>query len=170
VTSAHSPRVRNRLLAATMVTAFALAGCAGTGDNAQTNQQYQAGVGTNLRTGQVQLYNALAVDNGDGTATLSTVVLNTTDRTQKLDSASASVPNGGRGVGVQAAPAIIGPGATFNTGPAATVVFTGKALKPGDYVTVTLRFDDAGEVSVDAPVVTRTTMYSSVASKPGGTA
>jgi hypothetical protein len=35
---------------------------------------------------------------------------------------------------------------------------------------VTLRFDNAGEVSVDAPVVTRTTMYSSVASKPGGTA
>ena len=71
------------------VSALALAGCTATGVDAQTNQQYQPGVGANLRTGEMHLYNALAVDNGNGSATLSTVVLNTTDETQKLDSASA---------------------------------------------------------------------------------
>ncbi|MGH3457486.1 hypothetical protein [Aeromicrobium sp.] len=155
-------------MAATLAaTALALAGCTATGVGAQTNQQYQPGVGANLRTGQVQLYNALAVDNGDGTATLSTVVLNTTEETQKLDSVTATGADGTE-VGVESAPAIIGPGDTFNTGPAATVVFTGDSLEAGDFVNVTLTFDNAGEVFIEAPVVARTTMYADVARTPGG--
>jgi hypothetical protein len=149
-------------------TAVALAGCTGTGFDAQTNQQYQAGVGANLRTGQVQLYNTLAVDNGDGTATLSTVIVNTTDETQKLEAVNATVTGGGEPVDFEAAPAIIGPGASFNTGPAATVMLTGGVVEAGDYVTVTLAFDRAGEVTIEAPVVTRTEMYAEVAKEPGG--
>ena len=166
MTSARSPRLRSAAATLLAVTALGLAGCTGTGVGAQTNQQYQAGAGANLRTGQVQLYNALAVDNGDGTATLSTVVVNTTDETQKLDTASATT--GGGEVAVQTAPAIIGPRDSFNTGPAATVVLTGGAVKAGDYATVTLAFDKAGDVTIEAPVVTRTKMYSEVAEKPGG--
>lgn len=168
VTSARS--LRPRAAAATLfaATAVALAGCTGTGVDAQTNQQYQAGVGANLRTGQVQLYNTLAVDNGNGTATLSTVVVNTTDETQKLDGAIATAMDSGEQVDVEAAPAIIGPGDTFNTGPAATVMLTGGIVEAGDYVTVTLAFDRAGEVTIEAPVVTRTEMYSEVAEEPGG--
>ncbi|MGI9085897.1 MAG: hypothetical protein ACR2FE_11515 [Aeromicrobium sp.] len=158
----------NALAATLAASALALAGCSATGVDAQTNQQYQPGVGANLRTGQVQLYNALAVDNGDGTATLSSVVLNTTDETQKLDSASATATSDGTEVDVETAPAIIGPGDTFNTGPAATVVLTGDALGAGDYVTITLTFDQAGEISIEAPVVARTEMYADVARKPGG--
>lgn len=137
------------------------------GFDAQTLQQYQPGVGANVNTGQVQLYNALAVDNGDDTATLSAVVLNATDETQKLASATATTSDGAR-VEVETAPAIVGPRDTFNTGPAATVVFSGGAVDAGRYVTLTLTFDDAGEVAVEAPVVERTAMYSSVAAKPGG--
>lgn len=169
--SARSPWLRPHLvntLAATLAaTALALTGCTATGTGAQTNQQYQPGVGANLRTGQVQLYNALAVDNGDGTATLSTVVLNTTEETQKLDSVTATGADGTE-VDVESAPAIIGPRDTFNTGPAATVVFTGGTLEAGGFVTVTLTFDNAGDVSIEAPVVARTTMYADVARKPGG--
>lgn len=168
MTSARS--LRPRAAAATLfaATAIAVAGCSGTGFDAQTNQQYQAGTGANLRTGQVQLYNTLAVDNGDGTATLSTVVVNTTDETQKLEAASATATDSGEQVDVEAAPAIIGPGDSFNTGPAATVMLTGGAVEAGDYVTVTLAFDRAGEVTIEAPVVTRTEMYSEVAEEPGG--
>ena len=168
MTSARS--LRPRAAAATLfaATAVALAGCTGTGVDAQTNQQYQAGVGANLRTGEVQLYNTLAVDNGDGTATLSTVVVNTTDETQKLDSAAATASDDGDQVEVETAPAIIGPGDSFNTGPAATVVFHGGVVEAGDYVTVTLAFDRAGEVTINAPVVSRTEMYSEVAEEPGG--
>jgi hypothetical protein len=168
VTSARSPWLRSA--AATLIAgaALALAGCGGTGDDAQTNQQYQAGVGANLRTGEVQLYNALAVDNGDGTATLSAVVVNTTDKTQKLDNATATATSDGDLVDVNIAPAIIGPHDSFNTGPAATVVFTGGTVEPGDYVTLTLSFDQAGDVTIEAPVVTRTKIYDDVAKNSGG--
>ena len=162
------PRLRIAATALALAATLGVAGCTATGVDAQTNQQYQAGAGANLRTGDVQLYNALAVDNGDGTSTLSTVVLNTTDETQKLDAASAEVTNGGSPVDVETAPAIIGPRDTLNTGPAATVVFTSDDLAAGDYVTVTLLFDKAGEVTIEAPVVKRTPMYKDVATQPGG--
>ena len=77
-------------------------------------------------------------------------------------------PSDGEQVDVEIAPAIIGPGDSFNTGPAATVVLTGGAVKAGDYVTLTLAFDKAGDVTIEAPVVTRTEMYSEVAENPGG--
>ncbi|MGH3456618.1 hypothetical protein [Aeromicrobium sp.] len=166
MTSARSPRLRSAaapLLAAAVV---ALAGCSGTGVDAQTNQQYQAGVGANLRTGQVQLYNALAVDNGDNTATLSTVIVNTSEESQKLDAVSATTSDG-TSVDSQIGPAIIGPGDSFNTGPEATVVFRGE-VTAGDYVSITLAFNRAGDVTIDAPVVTRTEMYDDVAENPGG--
>ena len=166
MTSARSPRLRSAaapLLAATLI---ALAGCSGTGMDAQTNQQYQPGVGANLRTGQVQLYNALVVDNGDNTATLSTVIVNTSEGTQKLDAASATTSDG-TSVESQIGPALIGPGDSFNTGPEATVAFQGD-MTAGDYVTITLAFDRAGDVTIDAPVVTRSKMYADVAENPGG--
>ncbi len=170
MTSARPSRPRLRIAATTLALAATLggAGCTATGVDAQTNQQYQPGVGANLRTGEVQLYNALAVDNDDGTATLSTVILNTTEETQKLDGARATVSSADGPVEVETAPAIIGPHDTLNTGPAATVVFTGGDLSAGDYVTVTLIFDDSGEVTIEAPVVARSPMYADVATEPGG--
>ena len=167
MTSARSPRLRSAAATLLAATAIGLAGCSGTGVGAQTNQQYQAGVGANLRTGQVQLYNALAVDNDDGTATLSAVIVNTSEETQKLDAASA-VTSDGTTVDSQIAPAIVGPGDSFDTGPAATVVFSGDDIKAGDYVTLTLAFDKAGDVTIDIPVVTRTEMYADVAENSGG--
>jgi cytoskeletal protein RodZ len=167
VTSARSHRLRSAAATLLAATALALAGCTGTGVDAQTNQQYQAGVGANLRTGEVQLYNALAVDNDDGTATVSTVIVNTSEDTQKLDAVSATTADGTR-VESRIAPAIIGPGDSFDTGPAGTIVLTGDAVQAGDYVTVTLTFDQAGDVTIEAPVVTRTEMYSEVAENAGG--
>jgi hypothetical protein len=166
VTSARSPRLRSAAATLLAAAALGLAGCSGTGVGAQTNQQYQPGVGANLRTGDVQLYNALAVDNGDGTATVSAVVVNTSDDTQKLDGVTATSRGGA--VDVKAAPAIIGPGDSFDTGPAATVVLAGDAVGAGDYVSLTFTFDQAGDVTIDAPVVTRTEMYADVATQPGG--
>ena len=135
MTSARSPRLRSAAATLLAATSLGLAGCIATGDDAQTNQQYQAGVGANLRTGDVQLYNALAVDNGDGTATLSTVVVNTSEETQKLDSVTATTSDGTT-VKSRVAPAIIGPGDSFNTGPAATVVLTGDAAVSYTHLTL----------------------------------
>ena len=64
-------RTSHRLAALAAIATLGLAGCAGTGMDAQTNAQYQPGIGANVRSGSIQLFNALAVDNGDGTATFS---------------------------------------------------------------------------------------------------
>jgi hypothetical protein len=153
------------LLAATA--ALGLGGCSGTGTDAQTNAQYQAGVGANVRSGPIQLYNALAVDNGDGTATLSAAILNRDASPAKLKSADASASDGST-VDVQTAPAIIDVGQTFDTGKAGAVILADKRLEPGEYVTVKLTFDGGRKVSVEAPVVARKAIYDEVATDAGG--
>jgi hypothetical protein len=155
---------RARRLAApaiVVIATVALAGC-GAGNEVQTNQQYQAAVGANLRTGQVELFNALAVDNGDGTVTVSAVIVNKTDQDQKLGSATATTLDGTT-VPVQSATATVPANGTFNTGTDATVLLKSKDVKAGGYVELTLSFDGAGDVRIEAPVVARTDMYSSVA-------
>ncbi len=76
-----------RLTAATLMltAALGLTAC-GTGGSTQTNQQYQPGIGANVRTGDVRLYNALLVANTDDTYALSVGLLNTTDEEQTLES------------------------------------------------------------------------------------
>ena len=57
MTPIPTPTRRHLALAAALVaTAVATAACGA----AQTDEQYQAGVGANVRTGAVQLYNAVA--------------------------------------------------------------------------------------------------------------
>lgn len=161
---ARAPR---RLSAVAAVVALSLAGCAGTSDDAQTNAQYQAGVGANVRTGSIQLYNALAVDNGDGTATFSAAILNRDNTSAKLTGASAKASDGSK-VEVTTAPAIVGAGEVFNTGKAGAVLLSGKKLTSGEYVTVSLKFNRGRKVKVDAPVVARNAIYDDVATGPGG--
>ncbi|MFL6089478.1 MAG: hypothetical protein ACJ71Z_04990 [Aeromicrobium sp.] len=163
---AHSPR---RLAATAAVAVVALGGCSGTGMDAQTNAQYQSGVGANVRTGSIQLYNALAVDNGDGTATFSASILNRDETAVKLTGATAKSADGSD-VDVTTAPAIVGPGKVFNAGKAAAVLLAGKHVAAGDYVKVSLKFNHGRSVTVDAPVVARTAVYDDVASGPGGEA
>ncbi len=161
-------RVRRLAAPAVLVVAtVALSGC-GAGNEVQTNQQYQAAIGANLRTGEVQLFNALAVDNGDGTATVSTVIVNTTDQNQKLGSATATTLDGTT-VPVESATATVPANGTFNTGTDATVVLKSKDVKAGGYIELTLSFDGAGDVRIEAPVVARTDMYSGVAEKAPAT-
>ena len=165
------PRTSRRLapgVALLAVTAaLGVGGCSGTGMDAQTNAQYQAGVGANVRTGAIQLYNALAVDNGDGTATLSAAILNRDDRPAKLKSADATASDGSA-VDVQTVPAIIDAGQMFNIGKAGAVILENKDLAAGDYVAVKLTFDGGRKVSVEAPVVARTAIYDEVATDAGG--
>jgi len=135
--------------------------------DAQTNAQYQAGVGANVRTGSIQLFNALAVDNGDGTATFSAAILNRDDTPARLQRAEA-VASDGSDVDVTGGPAIIGAGQVFNTGKAGAVILEDKELEAGEYVTVKLSFDGGRKVSVEAPVVARTAIYDEVATNAGG--
>lgn len=168
-TSRPLARAPHRLSALAAVAALSLAGCAGTSYDAQTNAQYQPGVGANVRTGSIQLYNALAVDNGDGTATFSAAILNRDDTSAKLTGATAKASDGTK-VDVTTAPAIVGAGKVFNTGKAGAILLSDKKLTAGDYVTVSLTFNGGRKVRVDAPVVARNAIYDDVATGPGGEA
>jgi len=161
------PRTSRRLAIVAVTTAFGLGGCAGTGMDAQTNAQYQAGVGANVRSGSIQLYNALAVDNGNGTATFSAAILNRADTPAKLTGATARGSDGST-VKATTAPAIVDVGQLFNTGKAGAVILQDKELAAGEYVTVKLTFTDGRTVSVEAPVVARTAIYDEVATDAGG--
>jgi hypothetical protein len=135
--------------------------------DAQTNAQYQPAVGANVRTGSIQLYNALAVDNGDGTATFSAAILNRGTAPAKLTGAAARASDGSD-VNATTAPAIVDAGQMFNTGKAGAVILEDAKLAAGDYVTVKLSFDRGRAVSVEAPVVARNAIYDEVATDAGG--
>jgi hypothetical protein len=135
--------------------------------DAQTNAQYQAGVGANVRTGAIQLYNALAVDNGNGTATFSAAVLNGTTEAARLTGATAKASDG-EAVTTTVTPTIVGAGELRDTGKSGALVLAGKKVTAGDYVTVKLSFTGGNSVTVDAPVVARSSIYDGVATGPGG--
>jgi hypothetical protein len=135
--------------------------------SAQTDEQYQPGVGANVRTGPVQLFNALAVANGDDTATLSVAILNETEKSIRLSSASGHLSNGKK-VTATVSPAIIGAHETVSTGPAGSVILRASDLSAGQYVTLTLNFTGGTRATVEAPIVERTATYDEVATGPGG--
>ena len=165
-----SPASRRRaplVVCIAVLAAATVSGCGSTGFGAQTNATYQAGVGANVHTGAIQLYNALAVDNGNDTATVSVAILNTTGKALRLTSAEARLSDGKK-LQVTTAPAIIDGDETMATGPAGTVILKGAGLEAGKYVTLTLHFTGGRKATVDAPVVARSDMYDDVASGPGG--
>jgi hypothetical protein len=139
---------------------FALSAC-GTSFSAQTNQQYQAGVGANLRQGDLQVYNGLFVDNGDGTATFSGGLLARGDN-QSLTSATIT-PKTGPAIDVTLSAPIELPGEKLVTlGTTAEILISDKAVTAGDYVKITFKSDTATAM-IDVPVVARTPEYDSVA-------
>lgn len=158
-----------RLAAATLAltVAFGLAGC-GTGGSAQTSQQYQPGVGSNLREGDVQLFNALLVQNTDGSLSFSAGLVNTTDVEQALTGATISPLGGDRAT--QAEPSTdvtIAPRQLFTIGSAGELAgIEVPGLTEGRYAAITMTFDGAGDVSIEVPVVARTADYSQVAETP----
>lgn len=164
------PTVRTRrLTAATLMltAALGLAGC-GVGDDAQTSQQYQPGIGANLRTGDVQLYNALLVANTDDTLAFSAGLLNTTDEEQTLESATFR-PRGGSATVTADLPVevVLEPRQLFTIGREGELAgIDGAELPVGRYVDVTLTFSGAGEVEISVPVVARNESYADVAATP----
>lgn len=166
-----SHRSRGSLAALLAASAIGLAGC-GTNFNAATGAQYQPGIGANQRDGDVGLYNAVLVQNEDGSFTLSVSLNNNTDEPQNLTDASFTPLSGSgqpTGEPVQAKPAVavevpsedllaLGPAGEF-----AGLSIDG--LGEGAYVDLVLSFAEAGKVQVEAPVVERTQMYDQIATE-----
>ncbi|WP_370617644.1 hypothetical protein [Mumia sp. Pv 4-285] len=163
-------RSRRALVAVVVgLLAVVLAGC-GTGFNAQTSAIYQAGVGTNDRSGDVDILNALFVMNDDDTATLSAGMVNQALQTDQLTSVEV-VTRAGTPVEVTFdGPVALPIRRLYTLGQKPSVVITGDDLFAGQFVTATFTFANAGQVQLPMPVVTRTPMYADVATPPGSTA
>lgn len=144
------------------VASLVLSAC-GTGFGAQTNQQYQASIGANLRTGDLHLYNALFVDNGDGTATFSASALATDD----LSISVATVtPTSGSPITVTLAEPVELPADELVTfGSAGEIVVESADVTAGGYTEITLS-GDGGDATLEVPVVERISDYESVARTP----
>lgn len=159
--------VRPRRLAAASILCAATLGLAacGTGFNAATSQQYQPGVGTNQREGDVRLYNALLVQNTDGTFSLSVGVVNTTDTDQQLTGATFT-PLSEEGALAELEPAVdvsVPAGGLYTLGPAGEFAgFEVDGLGEGRFATITLTFDGVGDVVINAPVVDRAARYAGI--------
>lgn len=156
---------RHRIISIALAVAapFALSAC-GTSFGAQTNQQYQAGVGANLRTGELQAFNALFVDNGDGTATFSGALL-AFDEDQTISSVAVDETEA-----ELAEPIELTVNELATLGGEAEIVLRNDEVTAGDYVTITFTATPAGAVSLKVPVVARTETYDSVAEAPKPTA
>lgn len=158
-----SVRLRRAAAAAAALTATLGLSACGTSFGAQTNQQYQAAVGADVRSGPVLALNTLFVDNGDGTATLSTTFVNKSGDEQVLRGVMVSVGDD--------APVMVEPSSQVevpvdgsrHVGKDGEVVVELDALTGGTYADTVFTFDSAGEVEIDAPVVRRTAMYDDVA-------
>lgn len=155
-------RRRLSFAAAAVVGLFTLSAC-GTGFSAQTNQQYQAGIGADLRSGPIQVLGAVLVADEDGSAVVSATVLNTTDAPQKLVGLTATGPDGSE-IPVLSTRQLttVQPGEALRLGAEGNPVFKLSEIDAGRYFALTLVFDDAGEVAVDVPSVVRDAVYSDV--------
>ncbi|KAA1425376.1 hypothetical protein FE697_005865 [Mumia zhuanghuii] len=157
-----------RALVAVIVGAIAVlvTGC-GTGFNAQTSAIYQAGIGSNDRSGDVDILNALFVKNEDGSATLSAGLVNQALQTDRLVGVEV-MTRAGTPVEVTFDDAVALPiRRLYTLGLKPSVVISGEELFAGQFVTATFTFANAGQVQFPLPIVTRTPMYDAVA-KPAG--
>ncbi|MET1063005.1 MAG: hypothetical protein ABWX71_08930 [Aeromicrobium sp.] len=163
--------VRRRALAAAalaMTAGLTLSAC-GTGFGAQTNKVYQPAVGANAR-GEVDVLNALLVANSDGSATISAGVVNNADQEQTLTSvAVTTLDDQELEVASTDKPVPLPPdvfkliGGTSDAGRFRVVT----GADAGLFVKVTFTFSDSSPVTIEAPVVTRTPEYDSIAGGDG---
>ncbi|MBW9207170.1 hypothetical protein KV097_14585 [Mumia sp. zg.B17] len=159
---------RSRRALATAVVgglAVLLAGC-GTGFEAQTNSVYEASVGTDDRSSDVQVLNALFVKNDDGSGTLSAGLVNQTLKADRLVEVEVSTLDG-TPVDVTFDGPVPVPARRLETlGTKPQVVIEGSELFAGQFLVITYTFANAGDVDMQLPIVTRIPMYDSVA-EPG---
>jgi hypothetical protein len=155
-----SPSTR-RVAIAALLLAPTLAAC---GFNEQTDQVYQAAVGVNDRSGQVDILNALVVSGTDGSGTFAGTLVNK-DQTTSDELDSVTGPGRTSPARTVAVPA----GGVANLAESGAVTVKGSAISPGTFVTLTLAFSSGQSTTVKVPVVAATGDYADVPLSGGAT-
>ena len=145
-------------MAVALGVAPALAACSlGTSNfDAQTNQFYTPAEGVNERSGDVDVLNALVVSDGSGRGRFIAGLVNNSATT---DDALTDVQGSGDFSDVQGtmgASIDIRAGAFVQLADEGVepVMLSGDSVAPGRFIELTLTFQEAGEVTVELPVVT----------------
>ena len=145
--------VRRSIAAAVVVLAVPVLSSCGVSFGAQTDQVYNPSVGTDDRSGDVDVLNALIVSgtNGSGTV-IATLVDN--------DQQNADTLKGVAGAGADASATVkvsgdttIPAGGVLNLADDSGISITAKRVVPGNFVRITFSFDRAEAITVDVPVV-----------------
>jgi len=132
------------------------------GFNAQTDQDYQAAVGPNDRSGQIDVLNALIVSDQEGQGTFAgTLVNKSTSKDGRLVSVSGAT---------LAAPIKIRPESAVNLAESGAVHIEEDSIKPGVMVPVTLRFESGQTTEMTVPVVGPAAPYDTVPLSPSASA
>jgi copper(I)-binding protein len=153
-----SRRLRRGLAGCVAALATALvAGCS-TSFDAQTNQIYQSGIGSNNRDGDVYVLDALVVTNGTALGTISAGLVNEVAGDDALIAVTADSPAGNRVRGMILSHRVRLPSLQLvqlsDTGD--VILSAVKPLNVGGSITVTFTFRNAASVTLDLPIVMNT--------------
>jgi hypothetical protein len=160
--SRRGRRGRGSVAVVAALTCFGLTGC-GADFNAQTNQQYQAGVGTDDRSNPVYVLGALVVARDNGAGTLVGSLINQVRASDELVSVTAKDASG-QPITATSIPQPI----TLTSQQAVklqdggTVRLSGPGVVLGDFITVTFSFQQAAPIAVEVPVVPYSRIYSGI--------
>ena len=136
------------------------AGC-GANFDAQTNKIYQPAAGVNDQEGQVHAFNVLVV-HSEGRGTLIGALLNKAARSDALVAVTGRSERSDLTAEIDGSQLDLPPDQLAQIGDDGAVSISGEGLTLGASVEITLRFQNAGPVTVEVPVVARTGDYATV--------
>lgn len=148
-----SPTQRRAAIAALLL-APALTAC---GFNEQTDQVYQAAVGVNDRSGQVDILNALIVSGEDGSGTFAgTLVNKSTTEDDGLDDVT------GPGITASRTTVEIPASDSVPLADKGELSLEGSKIQPGNFIELTFSFSSGQTTTVKVPVVAASGDYADV--------
>jgi len=146
--------IQRRVAVAALLLAPLLTAC---GFNEQTDQVYQPAVGTNDRSGTVDILNSVIVTDTDGSGTFAgTMVNKDSSRDDQLESVS------GPGITGNDASVSVPAGGTAFPADTGAVTLEGSDIVPGNVVELTFSFRSGQTATFKVPVVAATGDYADV--------
>jgi hypothetical protein len=146
-------RSRRSLAAALAFACCGLTGCAAD-FNAQTNQQYQPGVGTDDRSNQVFVLNCLVIADSNGDGTLVGTLINQATADDELISVEpAGATANDLTISTLAKPIPLDSQAAVKLQTGGAIRLSGAGVVLGNYITVTFSFEQAAPIEEQIPIV-----------------
>ena len=149
-----TPRRRRVASVAALLLLPMLAAC---GFNYQTDKVYQSAAGTENRTGQVYILNAMVVTVSGNQGTFAGTLVN-----ESLTKATKLVSITGPNVNGSTTQVSLPPNASVNLADSGQISVSGPDIRPGYFVSMTFEFANGQSTQMEVPVIARTGPYGNV--------